>query len=225
MESIIRQMELFKDVSEETISGLLEFGEINCYIKGKHLFRDKDEVKKVHIICSGKVALYKLNESAQKKVIFILGKNKIINAVILDELPASINCEIFENAEILSIDREKFSKLMEKDFELTKIVIISLSMKVRRLYRQMKNSTPIKIEKRVAAKLWKLCKDYGIENKEGVLIDLTISITYLADMFGMPRETISRAIKKLQNEKLIVYKNKKIVVKDKEELAKFFKGL
>ena len=49
-----------------------------------------------------------------------------------------------------------------------KVVINSLSMKVRRLYRQIKNATPIKIEKRVAAKLWKLARDYGIEVEDGV---------------------------------------------------------
>ena len=88
---------------------------------------------------------------------------------------------------------------MMNDFELTKIVISSLSIKVRRLYRQLKNSTPIKVEKRVAAKLWKLSKDYGIEVEDGTVIDMNISITYLADMFGAPRETISRALKILQD--------------------------
>lgn len=37
---------------------------------------------------------------------------------------------------------------MENDFELTKVVINSLAIKVRRLYRQMKNYVPIKFEKR-----------------------------------------------------------------------------
>ena len=112
---------------------------------------------------------------------------------------------------------------MKKDFELTKIIISSLTKKVRRTYRQLKNSTPIKVEKRVAAKLWKLSKDYGVQVKEGTLIDLNISITYLADMFGTPRETISRAIKLLQQKELIIYENKKIIVKDREVLSDFFK--
>ncbi|MDU1313823.1 Crp/Fnr family transcriptional regulator [Clostridium septicum] len=224
-EEQLRSMETFKDVSDRTIEKLCSLGEITCYLKGSHIFRDKDEVKKIYIVYSGKVALYKMNESAQKKVVFILGEDRIINAVVIDNLPASINCEIFENAEILSFDRNKFIEIMENDFELSKVVIRSLAIKVRRLYRQMKNSTPIKVEKRVAAKIWKLAKDYGIESEDGVLIDLNISITYLADMFGMPRETISRAVKILQKEGLIIHKNKKLVVRDREKLSNFFKGL
>ena len=65
--------------------------------------------------------------------------------------------------------------------------------------------------------------DYGIEIEEGTLIDLNITITYLADMFGAPRETISRALKILNNEGLIINKNKRIIVPDREKLVRFFK--
>ena len=114
---------------------------------------------------------------------------------------------------------------MKDDFELSKIIINSLAIKVRRLYRQSKNSIPIKVEKRVAAKLWKLSRDYGREVEEGTLIDLSITITYLADMFGAPRETISRALKILNNKGLIINKNKKIIIPDREKLIRFFKDI
>lgn len=220
----INTLDLFKELKEDTKKQLIEIGESKCYLKGSHLFRDKEKVNKIYIVYSGKVSLYKLNESAQKKIVFILGENSVINAVVLDDLPASINCEVFENAEILAFDKYRFEELMKNDFELTKIIISSLTIKVRRAYRQLKNSTPIKVEKRVAAKLWKLSKDYGVKLQEGTLIDLNISITYLADMFGTPRETISRAIKLLQQKELIIYENKRIIVKDREKLSNFFKG-
>ena len=60
---------------------------------------------------------------------------------------------------------------------------------------------------------------------EGILINLNLSITYLEDMLGIPRETISRALKILQKKELIISENKKIIVTDREELAKFFKDI
>jgi CRP/FNR family transcriptional regulator, cyclic AMP receptor protein len=221
----LNKMELFDKVGEETKEALSEFGETKCYVKGSHIFMDKEKVNKIYIVYSGKVSLYKLNESAQKKIVFILSNDSIINAVVLDDLAASINCEVFEKAEILSFEKGRFEELMKSDFELTKVVISSLTRKVRRLYRQLKNSTPIKVERRVAAKLWKLSKDYGLKVENGTLIDLNVSITYLADMFGAPRETISRALKTLQENDLIVIEKKKIVVKDRDKLSKFFKGI
>lgn len=219
----LSEFSLFSQVNKNTIFKLNEICFVKELKKGEHLFRDKEVIKNIYVVKSGKVALYKQSESAQKKVIFILGKDTIVNEVIIDDLPSSINCEAFEKAEILCFDRMLFLDIMKDDFELSKIIINSLAMKVRRLYRQGKNSIPIKVEKRVAAKLWKLSRDYGIEIEEGTLIDLNITITYLADMFGAPRETISRALKILNNEGLIINKNKKIIVPDRDELVKFFK--
>ena len=221
----ISNMKIFKNIAKSSIDDLADICEIKCYQKGRHIFRDKEVIKKIFIVSKGKVSLYKLNESAQKKIIFILGEEDIINAVVLDDLPASINCEAFENVEILAFDKEKFQEVMAKDFELTKIIMSSLTIKVRRLYRQLKNSTPIKVEQRVASKLWKLSKDYGVKIEDGVLIDLKISITYLADMFGASRETISRALKILQENELIIIDRKKIIVKDRDKLSNYFKGL
>lgn len=219
----LSEFSLFSQVNKNTIFKLNEICFVKELKKGEHLFRDKEVIKNIYVVKSGKVALYKQSESAQKKVIFILGKDTIVNEVIIDDLPSSINCEAFEKAEILCFDRMLFLDIMKDDFELSKIIINSLAMKVRRLYRQGKNSIPIKVEKRVAAKLWKLSRDYGIEIEEGTLIDLNITITYLADMFGAPRETISRALKILNNEGLIINKNKQIIVPDRDRLVKFFK--
>ncbi|MBD7911656.1 MULTISPECIES: Crp/Fnr family transcriptional regulator [Clostridium] len=223
MKDELREIEIFKNLKDETIESLCEICNVREIKKGEQLFYDKYKVNTIFILLSGKAVLYKISEKAQKKIIFILGKGSILNDVILDDLPASINCEVFEDAEVLCFQKDSFIRVMEKDFSLTKEVVNSLAKKVRRLYRQLKNSTPIKVEKRVAAKLWKLAKDYGINKESGTEINLKISITYLADMFGTQRETISRALKVLQDKELIVIKNKKFVVKDLDDLAKFFK--
>lgn len=219
----LKRLELFNNISTLSLHRLSSFGYIKSLKKNEYLFRDKDEVKCIYILASGKMALYKLSESAQKKVIFILGKNDIINAVIIDDLPASINCQCFEKAEILSFEKNKFMDVMKDDFELTKIVIKSLSIKVRRLYRQSKNSISIKIEKKLAAKLCKLAKDHGVQVEEGTLININLTITYIGEMLGTPRETISRAMKVLESNNLIINKNKKIIIPSRGKLAAFFK--
>lgn len=221
----LEKIEIFNNISMISLNELVNLGEFKKYNTGSHIFRDKDEVRSLYVVLSGKVSLYKLNEFGNKRVIFILDKGKMINEVIIQDLPASINCEVFEDAEIIKYDKQEFLRIMEDDFKLTKNVICSLSLKTRRMYRQLKNSTGIlKMEKRIAAKIWKLSRDHGIECDQGTIINMNISVTYLADLLGAKRETISRGLKILHNEKLISYKDKKIVVTDKAKLSKFFKA-
>jgi len=219
------ELDIFKNISKASFEKLIRFGEVKKYDRGSHIFRDKDDVTTLYVVVSGSVSLYKLNESGHKRVIFILGAGKMINDVIIQDLPSSINCEIFEEAQILSYDKYTFLEIMENDFTLSKNIISSLAMKVRRMYRQLKNASGIiRMEKKLAAKLWKLSKDYGVPCDNGVIINMNMSITYLADLLGAKRETVSRALKILSNEKLIEYENKKIKVINQEKLAEFFKA-
>lgn len=220
----LKNLEMFNNISESTIGKILEESDVKEHRAGEILFEDKEDVSTVYFVLKGIVSLYKISECGQKKVIFMLGKGKIINEVIIKELPASINCEIFEDAVILGIKKEKLLNIMKEDFDLCKNIIISLSSKTRRLYRQLKNTpSSIKIEKRLAAKLYKLAKDYGVEHEDGIVIDMEISITYMADLLGSQRETVSRAMKVLQKNNLINYKSKKIIISNFEKLALFFK--
>ena len=219
----IKKIKIFDKIEKSSVEKLVDIASIKKLKKSEHLFRDKEKVDYIYIVITGKITLYKLNESAHKKIIFILGENTIINGVIIDDLPASINGEAFEDCEILCFKKENFIEIMKEDFELTRVVIESLSKKVRRLYRQSKNSIPIKVERKLAAKLWKLSRDYGVEVEQGTLINFNITVTYLSEMFGMPRETISRAMKILINNGLIINEKKKIIITDREELSKFFK--
>jgi CRP-like cAMP-binding protein len=192
--------------------------------KGQTLFREREAVKNIYIVLKGKVTMYKNTEEGQRRVIYILGDGAFINEVIFDGKTASISCEAFEDTEIVAIDREELLKLMELDFVLTKNIMDSMAKKIRRLYRQLKNTTTIRVDKKVAAKLWKIALDHGVQIKEGTMIDINITITYLADMMGHSRESISRAMKLLEGEGLVLYKDKKIVV-DKDGLLKYYRTL
>lgn len=216
---------IFKVVSNSTLEFLKDRTYKIKIKKGKQLFDQKEIVKTIYIVLKGKMTLYRNSEEGQKRVIFILNEGEIINEVIFDEKVSSANCEAFEDSELLCFLKDDIMKAMSMDFKLTEFIINSMSKKIRRLYRQLKNTVPIRIDKRLAAKLWKLSRDYGIPADEGTLINLNITVTYLADMLGSSRETISRCLRVLENEGLIKVKNKKIYVVSSEKLSIYFRGV
>lgn len=214
----------FNGVSETVLKDLIKPENMRCYRKGEHLFRDREATPFVFVILSGKASLYKIGESGQKKVAFILGPGELINEDIHPETTSSVSCEAFENLEVLCIEKTALRECMKKDFGLTEIVLNAANRKIRRLYRQLKNTTGVlKMERRVAAKLWKLANDYGVDTPDGRTIDLDISITYLADLMGSPRETISRALKLLNTQEIIRQDKGRITVVDMDALSDYFK--
>jgi CRP-like cAMP-binding protein len=220
-----KQVSLFKNINEATLK-LLKTKSFKIKInKGEKLFLEKDKVDKIYMVLSGKVTMYRISEDGQKRVIYILNDEDFINEVIFDDLPASINCEAFEDTYILYFFKDDLLEIMSGDFNLTHIIINSMARKIRRLYRQLKNTVPIKMDKKLAAKLWKLSRDYGVKTEEGTLIDLNLSITYLADMLGSTRETISRCVNSFEKKGMIKFRHKKILVIDPKVLSIYFRGI
>ncbi len=192
--------------------------------KGEHLFRERDPVETIYFVASGVVSLYKLNAAGEKRVIFALGADSLVNETICDDLAASAACEALEDSLLLCFDRRHFLLAMERDFRLTSAVFASLSKKVRRLYRQLKNASgALRGDKRIAAKLWKLARDHGTPCGEGLRIERRISVTYLAEMLGMQRESVSRQLKPLADAGLVASEEGSFRIPDPDALARYFK--
>mgnify|MGYP002591894351 FL=1 len=89
---------------------------------------------------------------------------------------------------------------------------------------QLKNTTGnMQTERKIAAKLWKLGRDFGVETEEGVMVDIDLTITLMADLVGVPRENVSRACKVLTDRGLIHYSSKRFILTDFDGLADFYK--
>lgn len=219
----LKDLPLFERVEDKTLELIRDSAMVKELKKSQMLFAERETTNNIYIVLEGNVTLYRLSEKGQKRVIYILNKGEIINEVIFDNFTTSINCEGFEDSTILSIKKVDLLNIMKQDFNLTEVILYSMSKKIRRLYRQIKNTVPIKMDKRVAAKLWKLSKDYGVQTPEGVLIDIKVNITYLSDMLGSSRETISRAVKELENMDMVKIKNRKFIV-HRDKLRMYFKG-
>ncbi|QHQ63218.1 helix-turn-helix domain-containing protein [Anaerocolumna sedimenticola] len=216
--------EIFKTASAPSLTEITGFSSLLKIEKGQHLFLDKEEVKSIYILIKGRASLYKLNSLGEKKVIFVYGEGNMLNEVMFQDLPASINCEMLEDSIVLVMPVSRLWHVMENDSGLTKAVLDSMALKIRRLYRQLKNTTnDLNGEKRLAAKLYKLSKDYGIKQEDGICIDLNLTITFLAEMLGSKRETVSRQAKKLVDMQLLIIQKNKFIIPDQQKLNEFFK--
>ena len=203
---------------------IASFAYMKRYEKGQHVFYDREDLTCFYILLEGMVSLYKLNTLGEKKVIFVYGPGNLLNEVLFEDIPASINCEVREDSRVLVLPKDRLWHVMARDGELTKAAFNSMAIRIRRLYRQLKNTTnALSGEKRLAAKLFKLGRDYGVETEKGTLIEMNLSITYLADMLGSKRETVSRQAKKLTELQLISMEKNHVSIPDMEKLREYFK--
>lgn len=225
IQDAIMDIEMLQNINARTLLLLSTYGTVKTFPRGAYVYRDRETVHTIFFVSSGFVSLYKIDSLGEKKVIFVYGKNTMINEDIFQNSTASINCEVQEKAVLLCFPKHLFLKAVEQDFELSKAVMNSMSIKIRRLYRQLKNTShSLHVDKRIAAKLWKLAKDYGIPDEKGVRITIDMSITYLAEMLASKRETVSRQIKILAEKGVVIVQKNRFIIPDLDGLSKYFKG-
>lgn len=200
---------LKKKLSIECIEELLSLSQKKILKKGELIFSESDRCKDIYFIINGTVNLYKDSFDGKRKVIYLLQKNTMFNEnILLDKFDRTCTGSIaFSLCEILVIDSLKMKELIYKYPELSFFVIESLALKNRRLCRQLKNTTTINMDKRVASKLIKLAKDYGVKKDISTAFTFKITNTYLAEMLGTNRETIYRSLKKLNKFGYVYFEN------------------
>lgn len=221
----IKSIEAFTALNEVTLLELLKIANLKKLKKNEVLYRNKDQIGYVYAVIYGKMALLRYCANGQKRVFFILTEGSLINEVVFDDLPVSVDCECFEEALIIIFPKMEMLELMKKDFDLTLQILNSSARKQRRLFRQLKNTVQTKIDKKLAAKLWKLTKDHGRNTEEASWkeVDLNINITYLSYLLGVPRESISRAMSELIDKGYVKWREKTLLVNENEILEYYRK--
>ena len=223
-ENPLKKLELFKETQPELLGQIWHQEKVEIFPKQSVVMRAREPLKSVYIQLTGKSIIYNLTHTGKRKIIFIFGPGTLLNEHVLDTHNGSLFCETIETSRIFVISVCRFLEFMEKDFGLTKAVLVAQEKKVWRMGHQLKNTMgSIYMERKLAAKLWKLSRDFGRETKDGIEINFNLSITFLADMLGAPRETTSRLCGTLTELRLIRMERKRITILDADRMSRFYK--
>ena len=214
----LENMDFFKEIPKDILQNLLNESKVVSYKKKEVIFHSRSRTKTVYFVYSGEVMLYNLTKHGNRKVIFILGKGQLLNQSIVSKKPNALFCEAACPVKVIEIAEEQFLQLMEQSHALTRAVLREYERNLWRMGHQLKNTTG-----NIAAKLWKLGRDFGVDTEDGVMIDIDLTITLMADLVGAPRENVSRACKVLTDRGLIRYGNKRFTLTDSDGLADFYK--
>ncbi len=202
-------------LSEKSRNALYEAGNIITIKKGENLFMEREEVKCLYIVLDGFVALYRNSRYGEIKVIFICTDGEALNEVVMQDEKTSICAKALSDTKLLCIHRSRLQECLGENVELYREIFNSLARKTRRLYHQVGNSNgTYPMEKRLAAKLWKLARDYGKDTSDGKQIGFELTVTFLANMLGAKRETISRIISAWKKDGVVTHENGFITVAD-----------
>jgi CRP/FNR family transcriptional regulator, dissimilatory nitrate respiration regulator len=139
---------------------------------------------------------------------FLFGKN--------NKYPVSIIAN--NEVSVLSIPKQDFVKLLQKNESILNNYLDNISSRAQFLSGKLRFLAFQTIKGKLAHYFLQILNQSG---KDEFL--LPKSQSQLAEMFGVARPSLSRAIRELDNDGIIQASGKRVLIKDKDKLKKFLK--
>ncbi|MGD0278478.1 MAG: Crp/Fnr family transcriptional regulator [Smithella sp.] len=192
------------------------------FSRGQMFFSEGDEGVGFYIILSGKVKIFKLSADGKEQILHILEDQEPFGeaAVFAGENYPAFAQALVETS-VFFFPKLKFVELILRQPSLALSMLALLSLRLRKLTMLVENLSLKEVPGRLAAYLLFLNDRKG----KASTIELDISKNQMAGLLGTIPETISRILKRMNEEKLIKMSTRSISIIDKKGLTDLAEGV
>lgn len=211
---------IFRELDSEQLSEVMSRILRRRYKKGQIIFFEGDVSDKFYIINSGKVKIFKYTKEGKEQILHILSEGDFIGFLsLLKKGKFDFNAEALEDVHVCLLTKDDFDKIVKEAPDISLRILESLHDRLVSLENLVQTLSTKDIETRIAGLLKNFAKDFGVKQKEGVVIDLPLSREEMANYIGVTRETMSRKLTSMEDEGIIeLIGNKKLLIRDMEAL-------
>lgn len=172
--------------------------------KGDVIFTEGNIANTLYFINEGKIKLYKYTKDGKEQILHILSEGDFFGELeLIKPSKYGFNSKAIEDAKICTLTKEEMKDIMMKNPEIGIKVLETVGERLSKVENLVQNLATNDVDSRMAYLIIELMEKYG-ENVEGnISVKLPISREDMASYIGVTRETISRKLKKLEDENLI----------------------
>ena len=210
--TLLRKVFLFQGLSELEIEALAEAATIHRLPRKTRVIIAEAEGYTFFVISKGKVKVSLSGTDGREVILTTLGPGNFFGDMsLLDGRPRSADVATTERSELLALRRTDFLKLVDEKPEIAIELLKVIASRLRKANLQIAGLSFLGIIDRVCDAILSFFDDQGEELPEGVLIHNRPRLQTLAQMTGATRETVSRAIRKLEEGGYIAVKGKDVL--------------
>ena len=193
----------FSRLSERNQRALLEVGEHLNLRSGEMLYRQGDAPGGFFGVISGSFKVSSLREDGREGILSVIeAGNWFGETSLFDQLPRPHDLTALEAAEVILIGRAAFEKLMASP-AFSRAMGVLLSSRVRLLYNLVEDALLRSISTRVARRLLALARGDATLARD-CRLELPVSQEQLAMMLGVTRQTLSKELKSLERDGVLL---------------------
>lgn len=223
----LKKVYIFSGLDDDELDTLSAIVKQKTFNKGDIIFFDTEPYLGFYITVTGLVKIYKISRDGKEHILHLIPPFNTFAEVPLFEnfnemfeesfrYPAN-SMALEDDTRVLLIPARQFRELLENNSKICIKMVSGFAKRLRHLNHHIEELTLKDVTRRVAGYI--LTEQKKSHNSE--TISLNISKNDLAAYLGTIPETLSRTLKKLQDEDMITVDGKVIKICDMDRLKDF----
>lgn len=194
------------------ISEIAKYGEIVRFGRDSIVFQEMDDATSMYLVLEGRVKLTRYSLDGREVILHLVEPHEFMAeaAVFLGTYPATAIS--MENSVLLRLRKEALTELMESHPAFMHSIIDALSTWLKRMVEKVNQLTLNDASARLI--------HYLLACEKESMVELPVKKGELAVMLNMKQATLSRALRRLMNERLIHVNGRAIRLLDRDGLQK-----
>lgn len=209
-----------------SLSTLMQFADSSAaydYRRRRFVYKSGEPADALYVIGHGRIKLCRIEAGTEREaVIDILPAGSLFGDSALYADGQRENCAVaYEQARVVRIPVGEFKRGMAESHELYDYTFRLIGQRLSRAERRVADFALDAIPARLEKLLVDFSRRYGVNETEGVLIDIPLPHREIASIVGSTRESVTVRLNAMRREGIIDFVNRKILIKRPESLAMF----
>lgn len=214
---------IFENLNNEELLEIVNTINHKEYIKGDVIFTEGNIANTLYFVNEGKIKLYKYTKDGKEQILHVLSEGDFFGELdLIKPSKYGFNAKAIVDSKICTLTKEEMKDIMMRNLEIGIKLLETVGERLAKVENLVQNLATNDVDSRMAYLITDLMEKYGESTGNNISIKLPLSREEMANYIGVTRETISRKLKKLEDENLIkIIGTKNIVILDEEGLRDY----
>ncbi|MFL3004813.1 MAG: Crp/Fnr family transcriptional regulator [Candidatus Neomarinimicrobiota bacterium] len=220
---LLKTVSLFWDLDKTELGYISDKMVSKEFENGNLIFLEESEGKNLFFVVEGSVKVTRLSKDGREVILAMLNAGDFFGEMsLLDGEARSANVIALEKTEVLSLKRDDFLVVLHDYPKIAIQLLKEMTSRLRKSDRQIVSLSLSDAEKRIALCIVRFADEQGVIKNGQVTIPKIPIQQDIANMAGTSRETVSRAMSLLTEEKYIERNGKELKILNYKSFIKEF---
>lgn len=220
LDKALTRFNMFAGLTRAQLKSLAEIAQRRRFVKGETIFLEGQETAGFYLVEEGRIKVFKLSPDGKEHILHIIepGFSFAEACIFFEERTCPASASALEDTQTIFFPRDALTEELKRNCAVGLKMLGSMATWIRLMAEQVGSLSLRTVEGRLVNYLVVLAKRLKVPFSDGQTVTLDVEKGVLASRLGTIPETLSRTLKRLQDEKLIKVERADVTILDAQSL-------